>query len=293
MLYKEIIMRDDDKKKGEQVRWGEFARVLQASMNKRFGPFWHVLVGSHIGFACKKRDQTMGVWRIGTLSIVIWKSPGVEPLEEPEAKDGKEAKGEKEGTAKAKTGPPFKVLQPEKLEEGSDEAKAVAALQEELARHSSDDIQALAQTLRKRLTKELGTIWHVAVGNEFAVEAAADCRNMTVVTSGKLRVVCFQHEQSAKWTVNWERLAKATPYGFAVMFGLAYMTLSVACEEDPEKKKTAFQMYVNRKFCRAGWEQDMGYLGACAVVGLMITSRWKSFFGSSSAFGAGARAKQD
>ncbi len=28
------------------------------------GPHWHVLVGTSLGFACKKRNKTMGVWRI-------------------------------------------------------------------------------------------------------------------------------------------------------------------------------------------------------------------------------------
>merc|ERR1712085_178194 len=93
---------------------------------------------------------------------------------------------------------PLHVVRPAAadVEEGSEVSRAIAVMHDVLRENSSEDVQELSKLLRRRLTKELGTIWHIAAGSNFIIEPAENCRNFVLASFSKdMRIVCFQHEQ--------------------------------------------------------------------------------------------------
>merc|ERR1719188_1496948 len=115
---------------------------------------------------------------------MIWQSPGIEEPD-PLARDADEAKppeetGEGADGSKAAEPPTIKRIEPKEIEDGSSVAKVEEALLDELSRaNPGGDKQVLASAVRKRLTDDFGTIWHVAAGNDFVLEAAENrCNHM-------------------------------------------------------------------------------------------------------------------
>lgn len=268
-LYSELVKNSDDKKRSKLLRWADFAKAFRDSLDGSCGAFWHVLVGQQLGFACKKRNQTVGIWKIDDCMVVIWKSPGFEPPEQVAATAAVVAAtvGAAEGSAAAQGHGDAKlqVLQPSEMDDASELKSMVASIREEL-RTAPIDNQELAQVLRQRLTTDFGTIWHVMTGTEFVVEAAESRRNFLLATIGKTRIVAFQHEQIMGSTllerVDFWKLLSTLPYLCMLLVCFGYMTLSSVCREDKDTAAmgtTARRMRDN--MCYQDWENHIGMLG--------------------------------
>lgn len=247
LLYKSIVLSEDKKATKEQ-KWKGFAGALQGSLDKSLGPQWHVLLGTSLGFACKYRKQSVAIWRIDQVMIVIWRSPGTEGPQAPEA----------QLTESASPQPlMLKVLSPEEIEPESELERVLAALKDELPRLSDSDSQMLAQTSRRRLHADFGPIWHVIAGQEFAIEMAEDKRNLLTVTIGKMRLVCFQHEQFSQQLISLDgrQVVNMLPYLILLLLGIIYLGLTFVCKEPSDSRPvTALQ----RRLCVDGWQQTLG-----------------------------------
>uniref|UniRef100_A0A7S1S5M3 Dynein light chain n=1 Tax=Alexandrium catenella TaxID=2925 RepID=A0A7S1S5M3_ALECA len=296
-LYQNIVKNGpEDKKRGQKAHWGAFARALKGSLDKSFEPHWHVLIGTNLGFACKKVDHSMGLWRIGETSVVIWKSPGFEgPQASPGASSSAAAPAEdtaadaaeaRAGGADASAAPPaangsasatsLRVHEPTTVEAGSEVERTIALLREEIAASSTTDVQELAQALRRRLMSELGPIWHVVTGTDFVAEVAEDSRNHVVATAGKHRIVCFQHEQLVEGRIDFGRILSSLPYLLMVFFCFGYMTLNSVCQDTPPSADNALALAIRSRCCHDGWEQDMFAVGGCSLVALFVSRKFKS-----------------
>lgn len=301
ILYKRTFKNGDSKDKrggsSRNAQRAELAKALKHSLDQSFGPHWHVLVGEKSGFACKKRNETMAIWRVDENQVVMWQSPGIEEPEAEEASPNESRSESSEGNVDAaaegegveskeavdagvqkkddmaESAGIIKVLEPAKLEEDSEEARVVDLLRKELATPESDR-QLLSARVRRRLTEEFGTIWHVMAGSDFAVEAAVDRRNHVLVTSGKTRLLCFQHEQFKGGTkVEWGKITKALPYLLLTILCLAFMTMQAMCgdEEPVAGSQSKFQIFLREKLCQGDWESRMQYLGVGALGCLAMT----------------------
>lgn len=276
LLHSRIFTGSGGKEKKINAQRAEFARQLKASLDESFEPHWHVLVGAKSGFACKKRNESMAIFKMGDSQVVIWQSPGLEPLEDKDAlapaeNETKEGDGAEDGPASSSKPVKVQVLEPEDPQSDSEEARVIAALKEELTAPVGDeDPQVLAQRLRKRLTTDFGTIWHVIAGPDFVAEGAADRRNHVLLTAGKVRVLCFQHEQFKGGTkVEWEKLMKSLPYFLLMVFCLGYMTMTAVCGE-ADSSSSPIRTHMRATLCQGDWETNVNYVGAAAMVCLFF-----------------------
>jgi len=289
LLYKRIVGCEDEKsgkKRSKMDRWGEFARALRGSMDQSFGPQWHCIVGDKVAFACKKRNKTMAVFRVDEIIILLWCSPGIEEVggDEGSATESGDNKAEAETDAGGSDMPKFRVLQPSAADVSSDSEleRTVAALRKEfqaLPDNKPPEFQSFAQAVRKQLTSELGTIWHVSVGNEFVVEPAHNVRNLVHAAWGKVHVVCFQHEQKLKNTLDFKKIMKALPYIALVIYCFAYMTNNSLCGETPPDNY--FALAIRRKFCGEDTEWNVNAIGIVALVSLFARKKSHLFMGKS------------
>lgn len=276
LLYTRHVKSAGDKQ-NKNTRRANFAQALKQSLDESFGFHWHILVGEKIGFACKKRNETMGVWKISdgsdaAVMVVIWQSPGIEEPE-PAAGDAGEEPQEAQAAGQASV----RVLEPAKVEEGSETASVVASLRSELGRRGdlgTVDSQELAQVLRRRLTTDIGPIWHLAVGHDFVLEAAEDRRNHVALVAGKVRVVCFRHEQfKGGSNVDFGKILASLPYLFLAIFCLGYMTLTSVCKEEPAAAESSFRAGIRQRFCHLDWENYLSYFAGAALVCLFLGRR--------------------
>lgn len=298
VLYSRLVKGVEDKKRSRATRWADFARALKASLDQNKEPHWHVLVGTSVGFACKKRNKTMAVFRIDDCMVVLWKSPGIEEVNGvtdtgadqavDSAGDGEckavpeEGEGEGEVESKAagsraggSSASNVRVMQPSEVEAGSSEEGVIKVLQEEL-RHPPADLQELAQGVRRRLTADFGTVWHVVAGADFVIEAAENRRNFVMVTVGKIRVVCFQHEQFGGGLASlfsWQKVLAVMPYLLVVGLILGYTVLSSLCKERdvPPDKKIA--LWLQQRLCSDDWEHNLGLVGVVAMAVVMVVRK--------------------
>jgi len=289
VLYKRIVLCEDEKsgkKRSKMDRWGEFARALRGSMDQSFGPQWHCIIGDKIAFACKKRNKTMAVFRVDEIIIVLWCSPGIEEVggDEGSATENGDVQAEVQKDAGGSDMPQLKVLQPSAADVSSDSEveRTVAVLRKEfqgLPDNKPPELQSFVQAVRKRLTAELGTIWHVSAGNDFVVEPAHNVRNLVHAAWGKVHVVCFQHEQKLKNTVDYQKIMKALPYLALVIFCFAYMTNQSLCGETlPDND---FALAIRRKLCGEDTEWNINAIGIIALVSLFASKKSHLFMGKS------------
>lgn len=179
----------------------------------------------------------------------------------------------------------IKVLEPEKPEEGSKTAEVIAALRSELASAGANaDTQALALQLRKRLTADFGTIWHVTTGHDFVLEAAENRRNHVLLSTNKMRIVCFQHEQFKGGTkVDWGKLLSTLPYFLLAFFCFSYMTLNSMCNEENPDPSQKLRQSIRTRFCSGDWEGNLQYVGGGALACFFLSRRAKRAASSSAA----------
>lgn len=268
LLYTRHVKDCDDKKKKEVNRWSTFAQELKKSLDRYCDPDWHVIVGRAVGYACKKRDKTMAAWYVdNNCTVVIWKSPGIELIPPPETPAP--ATGAEPAETAAVDVVKVHVVEPATVEAGSEIETVISALNEEALVTSVKDVEAFAQAFRKRLTKELGTIWHVVSGTEFVVEMASERRNYVLATVGKARIVCFQHEQFTHTKVDWQKIFKSVPYLLAVVFCFGYMGLNFICAESYTPTTSAGNR-IRGAFCSDNWESYIGMVGAAAIGSLLV-----------------------
>merc|ERR1719394_618854 len=131
------------------------------SLDESFGEHWHVLVGGKNGFACKKRNNTMGVWKIdegkSAFTVVIWQSPGIEEVQATANVDDAPCADVSEDSDLTKgksTQVTIRVLEPGGVEDGTETAAVVELLRSDLAKRNIDntDMQELARAIRTSLT---------------------------------------------------------------------------------------------------------------------------------------------
>jgi len=246
-----------DKNKNIQLRWQEFAKHLKQSLDDNLEPHWHVLVGIAPGFACKNRLRTAGIWKLDECSIVVWKSPGIE---EPATTDP--------SWSDESHVPKLKVIEPATVEKESEMERVLSAIRAELPRMSAKDGLKTAQVIRRRLTSEFGTIWHVVSGQKIILEKAANSRNAFQVSVDELRVFGFQHEQSTVQgllnRIEWSKLLQGLPYLLVVMLCFVYMLLSALCKEGAPEAKWAVVRSLQQK-CYSEWETDIAIVGAVVL----------------------------
>jgi len=299
LYHRNVKKHEGDKKKSRATCLAEFAQSLKESLDNSFGFHWHVLVGHEVGFHFKKRDKTAGTWNIdGATMVIVWQSPGIEEPTPPqdsettadastspdadsgrvEGSDGQDAQAntthEKTKNSKAT----FKILQPSTIEAGSTTDQTVALLKEELLKSATDDTQILAKDLRRALTEKMGPIWHVVVGKDFVVEAAENRRNFVLMTmGGKMRVLCFQHEQvTGGSSFDWDKLLRTLPYLFVALYCAAYTALQALCSYStpPESARLA---WIYNKCCYDNWNSDLNMYGAFLVGGAFLLRKTRMF----------------
>jgi len=158
----------------------------------------------------------------------------------------------------------------------------------------------LAAAVRKRLTADFGTIWHVAAGNDFVLEAAENRRNHVLLSlplpgnkgHSHTRLVCFQHEQfKGGSNIDWPRLLKSLPYLLLAIFCFGYMTLNTVCKEENPDPSQKLRQRIRSTFCDTDWEGNMQYVAAAALVCFFLTRRAGRAASSSSSDGGGGKAK--
>lgn len=309
VLYERVVEKQDgedaSKKRNKAGRLGDFATALRHSLNQQLKPYWNVLVGNNIGFACKKRNTTMGVFRIGSgkkdekpgemVMVIIWKSPGIEPpsddpppddspgaADASKASKGESPQGSTNGSSAAARD--FHVVQPStNPEEGSEVERTISTLRDVVCQHPHvTDVQELAQIARRRLTSELGTIWHVAVGTDFVAMPAENCRNHVIVCVGKtMRMVCWQHEQIMGDRMDWKKISTAVPYLLVVLVCFAYMLFQNICGGDqswaltePTSFRERSSRHIHQRVCKhEDWEYNFGVYAVCTVAVAFFAKR--------------------
>mmetsp|Transcript_57627 Transcript_57627/g.166862 ORF Transcript_57627/g.166862 Transcript_57627/m.166862 type:complete len:334 (-) Transcript_57627:113-1114(-) len=277
-LYKRNVVDSKDKK-NKNAKRADFARAMKASLDTSFGTHWHVLVGERLGFACKKRNETMGMWKIDDTMIVIWQSPGIEPPEEEGAPTPWAAPApgapaaEADVASSGKQAPKVLEPPPEEIQTGSDVAKVAELVCEEMARQH-DDTQLMALDIRRQLTSEFGTIWHVVAGSDFVLEAAEDRRNHVLVTTGRTRLVCFQHEQfKGGFKIDWDKLFTAMPYFVLAFICFSFMTMGAICRDAEPDPRSPFRAMLHRRVCGENAEDNLQYYGGGALIVMFIIRR--------------------
>lgn len=258
-------------KKSTMGLWHDVAAALKMSLDRSFGPHWHVLIGSALGFALKHRKKTSAVWRVNSepsFTVVIWKSPGYEDLSSAVGLNEKEETGaSEEKECKAVN---IKVLQPSTVEEDTEIEKCIALVRKTLGRiGEKPDFQLLAESLRKCFTTEMGPVWHISVGNDIIAEVATNRRSYFMCSSGKLRIIGFKHEQEGGSTFDFAKILKGIPYALIVIFGLVYLTLNSKCSNETLKIKSPFWNQV----CNMEYEYYLALGGTGILVAISIGKR--------------------
>lgn len=301
------------KKRNKAGRLGDFVKALKQSLDNAYKPHWHVMAGNSLGFACKNRQRTVGVWHITPvakdgkelkvgwrLMVVIWKSPGLEPLSPgllDRERNVDSAEEATEGTAASSTVDESKsasrenatpgasslhIVQPPAAEvgEGSEVESAIAVLRDVASKNAALEAVELSKLLRRRLTKELGVIWHVAVGREFVIEPATCCRNYVLATLGKdLHVVCFQHEQMEGDKIQWRKIISGLPWLLVVFVCFGYMAFQNLCEKkdatgQPLRGRTGLNGWFERRVCmKEDWEMEFGIMAIVSVATSFVAKR--------------------
>lgn len=279
--------KDSSKKRNKAGRVGDFAKALKHSLDKNFKSHWHVMAGESISFACKNREKTVGIWHIlqtdksgdgsvvksnEKMTVIIWKSPGLEPLESTESEEAVAPSGDSPDSPDAadasSAGKELHIVRPaaEEVEEGSQVARAIDVMRDVLRDSSSEDVQ-MVKELRRRLTRELGTIWHVAAGSTFVIEPAENCRNFVLASFGKdMRIVCFQHEQMQSSRIEWSKVVSALPWLMVVLACFIYMSFQGICTAKTETSgpgrgsNFAVRWFEENVCPKQDWESEVGII---------------------------------
>lgn len=258
----------------------EFARNLKGSLDISLGLNWHVLVGCSVGFACKKRSHSMGIYRLEKgLMAIIWRSPAAEGPVTAKLKTKAEPKAapmtEAEAKAQAKAA---KVLEPTEIEADSAEERVVALIRQQLQETPNLDSSEFPQDVRRRLTQEEGPIWHVLSGPAFTTCLAHGIRSRVLMESGQTRIMAFQHEQvdPDAGQIEWVKVLNALPYLLVIICAFGYMTLSSVCPEDPATLN-GFRLTIRTKVCTEDY-QSILYTFAAICFACMFVRRGGSIF---------------
>lgn len=185
----------------------------------------------------------------------------------------------RQALAASESGVKLAILVPAgKLEEDASEKKVVELIKQHVQVHGlkEEDSAAFATSLRKTLSREMGTIWHIIVSEQFAVAPASGARNFVTVRVGKLKIACWQHEQpeAPGWSFNFQNFLKVGPYGLCVILFFLYVTFSSLCGEG--KELTQYQMGIRDMVCTDDWESIVMAI-AVACLGLIAIRKTRSF----------------
>lgn len=319
-LYVRIVEgedKDSSKKRNKAGKWKDFATTLRKSLDQSFGAHWHVLVTPCCGFHCKFKqmarltingckDSKSG----DSLIVIIWKSPGVEPVESSQTSPkplesssdrkkedvGSDSKAEDAGSgsngSKAEepcnngTSSRFHLLQPSEndIEAGSEMETSVQVLRDILQSDYPEDTIELAKHVRSCLTDKLGTIWHVIVG-DFVLDHAEDCElSITASYSKDSKITCFRHAQTNPRLIDWKRLASSIPYAVIVLVCFAYMAFHSVCKRDtannaeisePYRSKGFFAQTIENNICtKPDWDFELGVAAVITVVSSFVAKRF-------------------
>jgi hypothetical protein len=314
-LYIEIVEGDgkaSSKKTHKAGKWKDFANRLRRSLDVSFEPHWHVLVGQSFGFHCKSVKMAQFVISgckdlksSESLTVIIWKSPGSEPLtSESEASpktDGSSSAAENpsedskpEETSDSRADEPgnassssrFHLLHPveNEIEAGSEIEKTVHVLRDVLQSEHPKDTADLAKHVRKCLTEKVGTIWHVIIG-DYVLDHAEDCEVSVTASFGKDgKITCFRHAQIAPKLIDWTRIASAIPYAILVFVCSSYVAFHTICNRgntdtdsatpEPIKAKGWFTQAVENNICsKPDWDTELGVIAVITVVSSFVAKR--------------------
>eukprot|EP00435_Cladocopium_sp_Y103_P069421 s1031_g33.t1 len=264
--YNLHVAFNQDKDLTKEERWRQFAKILKTALDRNLGEHWHVAVGNALGYACKVRQRAMGVWKFGSRDgcvVIIWKSPGLEPLDQ----NGAQADKAKPTVSKVKE---VRVVFPNSSDCES-EAKIIEAVCQEVASLDIKDEQLVATALRKRLTTDFGPIWHILAGAKLVVEAAENCRNPFCIEVGGMRVHGFRHEQLNTGffpSLDFATGLKALPYLLMTFLCFAYMGLSSLCKEVPEARPAQSDLsfgFLKETLCHEHWELSLRTFGVIVI----------------------------
>eukprot|EP00928_Gymnodinium_smaydae_P048365 TRINITY_DN32323_c0_g1_i1.p1 TRINITY_DN32323_c0_g1~~TRINITY_DN32323_c0_g1_i1.p1 ORF type:complete len:371 (-),score=101.10 TRINITY_DN32323_c0_g1_i1:50-1099(-) len=277
-------------------RWRAFARSMQASLNgSALGTQWSVVVGETLGFACKKRIYRVATFRVDGVTILAWRSPGIEEpeLEEPPAAAAAadaDGNGDQDAAAAATRAVKLRVLEPRDGDKarGSEGAESNAGVVEALrstlgamAAADAEDVQKVALRVRKRLTADFGTIWHVIAGQKLlVVQEPAEASNVvrvSVEAKQPMHIVCYQHSQFEKATIDFDKLLKALPYLGLVLLCFTYMTLHSVCNQEPAPDHR-FRWMLRRNLCVENWEGILNAIGIITLVAFFVSKKAHLFF---------------
>jgi len=181
----------------------------------------------------------------------------------------RERKGKVDGCTSQEGAPSVHVVRPAagEVEEGSEVATAIAVIRDVLQENSAADAVDLSKLLRRRLTKELGTIWHVAAGSNFIIEPAENCRNFVLASFGKdMRIVCFQHEQMNGNRIEWTKVLSSLPWLMVVLACFIYMSFQGICSDKTETSgpgrgsNFAVRWFEENLCTKKDWESEVGLM---------------------------------
>jgi len=212
----------------------EFVSLLKNLMDKRFKPQWHVLYGLDVGYAAKFRKGTLAMFRINKHSIVFYKSPLEEIIDE-------KAQEQARNWVAPKEIPKRKVEFLHEPEEGSygytEKTVRIKKFLQEACVHfeQADDNLKQANHVRNLLTQRFGMIWHVYIGGKFVAQCAGTRRNDFLVQVGKTKVLCYQHEQRGSENLFYQIL-RSLPYLLIPILSLVVLTYGSVCSETPKVK---------------------------------------------------------
>lgn len=212
----------------------------------------------------------------GRLMVVIWQSPGLELPSRDPADDKATGEGEAVGHDSPE-GPSLHMVRPAatEIEEGSEVATVVDVMRDVVRNNASAEAIDLSKLLRRRLTKELSTIWHVAAGRDFVIEPAEDCRNFVLASFGKdMRIVCFQHEQRKGTSIDWNKVLSAIPWLLVVIACFVYMAFQTICGSEESSRGTNMVIrYFEENVCtKKDWETEVG-MGVVVTMGVSFAAK--------------------
>lgn len=270
--YNLHVKFNQDQDLSEEERWALFAKILKHALDRNLGEHWHVAVGTTLGYACKVRQKAMGVWKFGTARdgcvVVIWKSPGIEPLDNLAVRSSG-----KDDSKVLKLRKKTKVIF---QSDGDGVGEVIDAVCHEMSSISdTKDEQVLATTLRKRLTSDFGPIWHVLAGCKFIVEPAVNCRKQFCIEIAGMRILGFQHEQLNSGilsSLDFPRVLKAMPYLLMTLLCFGYMGFASLCKEGVAEQPGSILHSLKQRLCQENWEVSLRTLGVI-VIGLAFCVR--------------------
>jgi len=282
VLYKKHI---GDKKPD----WQALTNGLKLSLDKAFGPHYHVVGGRYNSFACKNKERTMGMWKStkteDNFGVLIWKSPALEMQKGTENSENSETEDQtgsnteqpaRSADASKSAKGTVKVLTPKQIDAESPTSKVIELLKQAVDSSAEEDSLDMLKLFRKQLTKEMGTIWHVILGEDFAVQIPQDAQHFVLAKIGaKKTIACWHHRQlPAGWSLaDFQVVLKFAPYILAVVFGIAYLTLNSVCSGDGSNH-SKFQLSLRNTFCSEDWERHVMVIVALAM-GMIALRRTK------------------